>query len=51
MHDLPCAWASAGPGAAPADLSVRRCCIRTGPARSVSAGGRSSLLSSLTAGP
>jgi len=50
MHDLPCAWASAGPGAAPADLSVRRCCIRTGPARSVSAGGRSSLLSSLAAG-
>jgi len=37
------ARASAGPGAAPADLSVRRCCIRTGTVRSVSAGGRSSL--------
>ena len=44
------ARASAGPGAAPADLSVRRCCIRTGTVRSVSAGGRSSLLSSLAAG-
>jgi len=44
------ARASAGPGAAPADLSVRRCCIRTGTVRSVPAGGRSSLLSSLAAG-